>query len=150
MHPLSKPESDKARALLAYLAVEADRSHWREALIGFLWPDCPEQTARHNLRQALFNVRHAIGDDSCSAGGSGFEPLSTDPEFRESTCIASSASRSGHLVPNPRGNQSTASMSSIACSPNCNRYATVAGAPETGKATLSVTSGIPDGSPTPG
>jgi len=66
MHPLSKPESDKARALLAYLAVEADRSHWREALIGFLWPDCPEQTARHNLRQTLFNIRQAIGDHTAT------------------------------------------------------------------------------------
>ncbi len=55
-------ESDKTRALLAYLAVEADRPHRREALIGLLWPDDPEQTARHNLRQALFSLRQTIGD----------------------------------------------------------------------------------------
>jgi len=64
--PLSTLESDKARALLAFLAVEADRPHRREALIGLLWPDCSEQTARHNLRQALFNVRHAIGDHTAT------------------------------------------------------------------------------------
>ena len=55
-------ESDKVRALLAYLAVEASRSHRRETLIGLLWPDCPEATARHNLSQALFNLRLALGD----------------------------------------------------------------------------------------
>lgn len=59
---LAKLESDKTRALLVYLAVQADRAHCREALIGLLWPEVPEETARHNLRQALFNLRHAIGD----------------------------------------------------------------------------------------
>ena len=55
-------ESDKVRALLAYLAAEADRPHRREALVGMLWPDSSEQVARRNLSQALFNLRHAIGD----------------------------------------------------------------------------------------
>src|SRR5512139_3415904 len=55
-------ESDKTCALLTYLAVEADRPHRRDALIGLLWPDEPEQTARHNLRQALFSLRQTIGD----------------------------------------------------------------------------------------
>jgi predicted ATPase/DNA-binding SARP family transcriptional activator len=54
--------SDRTRALLVYLAVEADRPHRREALAGLLWPDYPEETARHNLRQALLNLRQAIGD----------------------------------------------------------------------------------------
>ena len=60
--PVAAFESDKARALLVYLAVEAERPHRRESLVGLLWPDCPEQVARHNLRQALFNLRLAIGD----------------------------------------------------------------------------------------
>jgi DNA-binding SARP family transcriptional activator/predicted ATPase/Flp pilus assembly protein TadD len=60
--PVQSFESDKVRALLAYLAVEADHPHSREALIGLLWPDCAEETARHNLRQALFNLRLALGD----------------------------------------------------------------------------------------
>ena len=55
-------ESDKTCALLVYLAVEADRPHRRDALVGLLWPDEPEQTARHNLRQALFSLRQTIGD----------------------------------------------------------------------------------------
>lgn len=60
--PVTLFESDKVRALLVYLAVEADRPHRRESLVGLLWPDCPEQVARHNLRQALLNLRLAIGD----------------------------------------------------------------------------------------
>ncbi len=60
--PITNFESDKARALLAYLAVEADRPQRREALIGLLWPDCPEDIARQNLRQSLYNLRQAIGD----------------------------------------------------------------------------------------
>jgi predicted ATPase/DNA-binding SARP family transcriptional activator len=56
-------ESNKVRALLAYLAVEADRPHSRDALVGLLWPEQPGRTARRNLSQALFNLRQAIHDD---------------------------------------------------------------------------------------
>lgn len=60
--PIQAFESDKVRALLVYLAVEADHAHGREKLVGLLWPDYPEEAARHNLRQALFNLRVALGD----------------------------------------------------------------------------------------
>jgi DNA-binding SARP family transcriptional activator/predicted ATPase len=60
--PVTSFESDKVRALLAYLAVEADRSHRRESLAGLLWPDWPDRAARTNLRNALANLRKAIGD----------------------------------------------------------------------------------------
>ncbi len=60
--PVTAFESDKVRALLAYLAVEADRPHRRERLAGLLWPDWPERAARTNLRGALSNLRSAIGD----------------------------------------------------------------------------------------
>ncbi len=59
-------ESDKARALLAYLCVEAGRPHRRETLMGLLWPESPEDTARRNLRQALYTLRQAIGDHSAA------------------------------------------------------------------------------------
>jgi DNA-binding SARP family transcriptional activator len=55
-------ESDKVRALLAHVVVEAERPHRREKLAGLLWPDWPEQAARANLRRALANLRHVIGD----------------------------------------------------------------------------------------
>lgn len=57
-------ESNKTRALLAYLAVEADQPHSRDELAGLLWPDQPDQVARNNLRQTLANLRHAIGDQT--------------------------------------------------------------------------------------
>ena len=53
----------KARALLVYLAVEERQTHARESLVGLLWPDVPEAAARTNLRQALANLREAIGDE---------------------------------------------------------------------------------------
>jgi DNA-binding SARP family transcriptional activator len=55
-------KSNKVRALLAFLAVEADRPHQRESLVGLLWPDLPESMARGNLRHALANLRQVIAD----------------------------------------------------------------------------------------
>jgi ABC-type oligopeptide transport system substrate-binding subunit/DNA-binding SARP family transcriptional activator len=60
--PVTAFESDKVRTLLAYLAVEGDRPHRREKLVGLLWPEWPEANARANLSQALYNLRVAIGD----------------------------------------------------------------------------------------
>ncbi|MCB0167532.1 MAG: AAA family ATPase [Anaerolineae bacterium] len=64
--PVTRFESDKVRGLLAYLAVEADRPHHREALAGLLWPDFPERSARTNLRNALAQLRQTIGDHQAS------------------------------------------------------------------------------------
>ncbi|MGE5223318.1 MAG: AfsR/SARP family transcriptional regulator, partial [Omnitrophica WOR_2 bacterium] len=55
-------ESNKVRALLAYLAVEADQAHPRQVLAGLLWPEFSNRSALNNLRYALFNLRKAIGD----------------------------------------------------------------------------------------
>ena len=60
--PVTSFESDKVRALSAYLAVEAHRPHRRDSLAGLLWPDWPDRAARTNLRNALANLRTAIGD----------------------------------------------------------------------------------------
>jgi DNA-binding SARP family transcriptional activator len=60
--PVAGFDYDKVRALLAYLAVEADRAHRRAALAGLLWPDQSEQAAHTSLRQALATLRRAIGD----------------------------------------------------------------------------------------
>lgn len=67
--------TDKARALLVYLAVASDRVHRRDALASLLWPDDPQPRARHSLRQALSCVRRAIMDDAdayADTDGSGF------------------------------------------------------------------------------
>jgi DNA-binding SARP family transcriptional activator/predicted ATPase len=55
-------KSNKVRALLAYLAVEADRPHGRDVLAGLLWPDWPDREALGNLRYALSNLRRVIAD----------------------------------------------------------------------------------------
>jgi len=60
--PVTGFESDKVRALLAYLAVEAQVPHRREKLAGLLWPDQPESVARANLRHVLASLRKALGD----------------------------------------------------------------------------------------
>ena len=60
--PVTGFESNRVRALLAYLAVEADHPHSRDRLAGLLWPEQPDQTAHGNLRQALANLLRAIGD----------------------------------------------------------------------------------------
>ncbi|NIV32087.1 MAG: SARP family transcriptional regulator, partial [Anaerolineae bacterium] len=60
--PVTGFESDKVRALLAYLVLEVDRPHRRDTLAEMLWPDRPQGVARNNLRQALANLRKAIGD----------------------------------------------------------------------------------------
>src|SRR5262245_23556854 len=57
---------DKVRALLAYLAVEGDRSQRRETLAALLWPDHSDKEARHGLSQALTTLRHALGDATAS------------------------------------------------------------------------------------
>ena len=47
----------KTRALLAYLAVNADRPQPRERLMALLWSDRGEQQARQSLNQALKSIR---------------------------------------------------------------------------------------------
>jgi hypothetical protein len=51
--PVTGFETVKARALLAYLAVESDRPHRRELLAEMLWPERPIGAARANLRHTL-------------------------------------------------------------------------------------------------
>ena len=60
-------QSDKARALLAYLAVEAALPHGRHALAGLLWPHVPEACALHSLSQALCNLRSILHDHTTPA-----------------------------------------------------------------------------------
>lgn len=47
----------KARALLAFLLVEAGQWHSRERLAGLLWGDRAQTQARNSLNQALYEIR---------------------------------------------------------------------------------------------
>ena len=65
--PVTAFGSDKARALLAFLAVESARPHRRAELAGMFWPDLPEKKAAHNLSQTLFRLRRALRESETPA-----------------------------------------------------------------------------------
>ena len=52
--------SRPAQSLFAYLILSAGIAHRREKLAGMLWPDSLEETARDNLRHALWRMRKAL------------------------------------------------------------------------------------------
>ena len=65
----------KVQALLVYLAVESGR-HSRESVMELLWPGMPERSARHNLRQILYNLRGTIPEvDNRNGGDESLAPL---------------------------------------------------------------------------
>ena len=57
-------QTNKAKALLAFLVCEAFFPHSRDALAGLLWPENPQDSALTNLRSALFTLRQTIQDYS--------------------------------------------------------------------------------------
>jgi DNA-binding SARP family transcriptional activator/predicted ATPase len=65
--PVTNFRSDKVRALLAYLAIEADRPHRREALAGLFWPNLGESAARDNLRLTLLRLRQVLSDPAAAS-----------------------------------------------------------------------------------
>lgn len=71
--PAAGFESKKARALLALLALEADRPVARDRAAALLWPDLEPDSARRNLRQALYNLRSVLGDGAALLGADGHE-----------------------------------------------------------------------------
>lgn len=54
-------QTDKTRALLAYLTLEG-QVHQRSELAEFLWPGYSEESARNSLRQSLFRLRQILND----------------------------------------------------------------------------------------
>src|SRR6476646_5789243 len=61
--------SPKPLLLLATLALAAarERSLGRDTLLGYFWPELSELRARGALRQTLFQLRQALGEDTLSA-----------------------------------------------------------------------------------
>src|ERR1041385_4531249 len=59
--------SRPAQSLFAYLILTDGTAHRRERLAGMLWPDSLEETARDNLRHALWRMRKAL--ETASATG---------------------------------------------------------------------------------
>lgn len=64
--PVTSFQTNKTRALLAYLAAAGGRSCQRVHLAGLLWPDWPEAQARTYLRKALANLRRVLRGDEAS------------------------------------------------------------------------------------
>jgi len=58
--PVSGFESQKVRALFAYLICYRDRAFGRDRLAGLLWPDRDPDGSRHALRQAIYNLKSAL------------------------------------------------------------------------------------------
>lgn len=58
--------TDKVRALLAFLAAEADRPHTRTYLATLLWSEWDDASARANLRKSLFRLRKGLGKSADS------------------------------------------------------------------------------------
>ena len=59
----------KARAIVGYLAVQADQSVNRDRLIDLFWSDRSESRARGSLRQCLLQIRQAAPGLMSSANG---------------------------------------------------------------------------------
>ncbi len=53
-------ESQKVRALFSYLACQKERAFSRDHLAGLLWTELDSESARHALRQAIYNLRSAL------------------------------------------------------------------------------------------
>ena len=69
---LSSAMSDRVQqrqrlALLALLAA-SERGLSRDQIIGFLWPDKPDESARHSLDQLLYALRRALGSSVFKGG----------------------------------------------------------------------------------
>ena len=59
-NPVTWFESQKVRALLAYLVLNSGGAPNRDHLASLLWPDEGTARARKNLRQALYNLRTTL------------------------------------------------------------------------------------------
>jgi len=60
--PITSVSSARLQSLLAYLILHRDAPQARQHLAFLFWPDTTETNARNNLRQLLFELRHALPD----------------------------------------------------------------------------------------
>lgn len=66
---LRRASQQRRIALLALLAASPGTSTSRDRLLGLLWPDRDERTARHLLADSLYVLRRALGDEAIVASG---------------------------------------------------------------------------------
>jgi predicted ATPase/DNA-binding SARP family transcriptional activator len=108
--PITGFESNKTRALLAYLAVENSRPHSREVLAELLWPERPQGIALANLRHTLAGLRTAIGDHTAAQPCLlvAHQTLQFDPAILASGEAVVDACHFGALLADGRGASRTA------------------------------------------
>jgi DNA-binding SARP family transcriptional activator/TolB-like protein len=64
------PAQPKRFALLAYLAISrGDGFHRRDSIAAMFWPDLDQFAARRALRNTLYHLREALGEDVINARG---------------------------------------------------------------------------------
>ena len=83
--PVSDFSTEKTRALLAYICVEASRAHRREHLASLFWPEQAEEDARRSFRQALFQLRQILqrGSESTTRPEPEFAQHRSEPDAKE-------------------------------------------------------------------
>ena len=64
----SQFRTDKMRALLAYLAIHAERPFRRATLATLLWPDWLEADAKRNLRQSIHRLKALLDKSAPQLG----------------------------------------------------------------------------------
>jgi adenylate cyclase len=72
-------KSQKAKALIAYLALPAGKSRSREEIMALLWSDRGEAQARASLRQVLTGLRKDLGAEATAALNITDDAVSLDP-----------------------------------------------------------------------
>lgn len=77
--PASLPAQSKRTALLVYLTLRRPRRLLsRERILGLLWPESSQSQARHNLRQALYQLRKTGGEELIAQQGHGLVGVDWD------------------------------------------------------------------------
>ena len=60
--PITTFRSVNTQGLFAYLILQAERPFTRDSLATLFWPDVPDNTAKKNLRQTLYQLRQLLND----------------------------------------------------------------------------------------
>jgi DNA-binding SARP family transcriptional activator len=93
--------TDKARALLVYLALTPDTPLRREMLAGLLWPEQSEAMARQNLRQTAGRLKRAIHEKDPDLAGRLLTLTKQTIELHAAYCQADVVSFRRHLDHGP-------------------------------------------------
>jgi predicted ATPase/DNA-binding SARP family transcriptional activator len=94
--PLGGFKYNKARALLAYLALNGATPQPRAELAALFWPELPERGARRNLTQVVIALRDALGE--ATAGSPRLLATSEAVQLSPEVALDVDAARFGALL----------------------------------------------------